>query len=215
MHMDPRKDVDACTAANLGKVLLGDQSGLYPCTAGAIMALMDYYADIIREIRQTFDPAYQPEPGDDVCAGLEVCIVNNSNVIGKPLGAMLSNRFATTSVIRRLSREDTKRILSSRADVLIAATPTRNTVTADMVRPGALVIDAAVNREKIYDADGNPVMQESTGKQKTRVVGCCAPEVKEVAGYLTPVPGIGSVTSAMLLNNVIKACKQQAGLDTL
>ena len=102
-----------------------------------------------------------------------------------------------------------KNALASGADVIVAAIPFRNTLTADMVKPGAVVIDASVIREKLFDADGNPVINEKTGKQKTGVFGCCTDEVAEKAAYITPVPGMGSVTSAMLAKNLIKACNLQ------
>lgn len=212
MNLDPQKDVDASTSDNIGKMLLGDITGLYPCTPSAIVKIMDYYADKICEVRKKHDPTYDLKEGEDYCHGLDVCIVNNSNIIGKPLFVMLTNRFATVSVVHHLTVPEEKVKLSSRADVLIAATPFRNTVTAEMVKPGAVVIDAAVIREKVFDENGDPVMNEKTGRQKIGVYGCCTADVAEKAGYITPVPGVGSVTSAMLAENLIKACKLQNGM---
>lgn len=201
------KDVDACTSANLGKLVANDQTGLYPCTAAAIMEVMEYYSEEIRAVKKANHPEFTGE--EPLFQGLEVCIVNNSNVIGKPLFLMLTNRFATVSVVHHLTDPKDRVTLASRADVLVAATPSRNTVDADMVKPGAVVIDASVIREKVFDENGNPVINEKTGKQKMGVFGCCTPEVAEKAGYITPVPGVGSVTSAMLAANLIKACKLQ------
>ena len=208
-NLDAAKDVDASTADNTGKVLLGDPAGLYPCTAAAIVEVMDYYKDQIIEVRKAHDPSYELKEGGDYMTGLNVCIVNNSNVIGKPLACMLTNRFATVSIVHHLSKVEEKNALASGADVIVAAIPFRNTLTADMVKPGAVVIDASVIREKLFDADGNPVISEKTGKQKTGVFGCCTDEVAEKAAYITPVPGMGSVTSAMLAKNLIKACTLQ------
>ncbi len=206
------KDVDACTAANMGKLVVNDPTGLYPCTAAAIMQVMDYYTDAIREVRKANDPAYVEKEGEDIMTGLKVCIVNNSNVIGKPLAMFLTNRFAVVSIIHHLMSQEDRNRIASDADVLVAATPFRNTVTADMIKPGAIVIDASVIREKVFDANGEPVINEKTGRQKIAVYGCCAEDVAEKAAYITPVPGMGSVTSAMLAGNLIKACKVQNGL---
>ncbi len=207
------KDVDACTAANMGKLVVNDPTGLYPCTAAAIMQVLDFYTDEIRAVRRANDPAYVEKEGEDILTGLKVCIVNNSNVIGKPLAMFLTNRFAVVSIIHHLMSQEDRNRIASEADVVIAATPFRNTVIGDMIKPGAMVIDASVIREKVFDENGRPVMNEKTGRQKIGTYGCCAPEVAEKAAYMTPVPGIGSVTSAMLAGNLIKACKVQNGLN--
>ena len=78
-----------------------------------------------------------------------------------------------------------------------------------MIREGSVVIDAAVVREKAFDADGNPIMNEKTGRQKINTFGCCSADVEEVASWKTPVPGVGAITSALLAKNLIKACKVQ------
>ena len=213
-NLNPLKDVDACTAANMGKLVVNDPTGLYPCTASAIVEVINYYA---KEIKETVRPKYEPlplaKPGqeDDVCCGLDVCIINNSNVIGKPVSMMLTNRFATVSIVHHLTHAETKPTYTN-ADVVIAATPFKNSVTADMIKEGAIVIDAAVVREKAFDADGNPIMNEKTGRQKIVTFGCCSPDVEEKASWKTPVPGVGAITSALLAKNLIKACKVQNGL---
>ena len=211
--LSPEKDVDACTAANMGKVVTGDPTGLLPCTPAAIMELLEYYAEAVRKIRGTKDPSFDPEAAGDVCAGLKVCIINKSNVIGKPLAMMLTNRYATVSIVHRMMPQAERVRTATEADVVIAGMPSRGMVTADLVRPGALVIDASVIREKVFDENGEPVMNPETGRQKIGVYGCCAPEVTERAGYITPVPGLGAVTSAMLAANLAKACRLQAGTE--
>ncbi|MCI7098481.1 MAG: bifunctional 5,10-methylenetetrahydrofolate dehydrogenase/5,10-methenyltetrahydrofolate cyclohydrolase [Lachnospiraceae bacterium] len=215
-NISPLKDVDACTAANMGKLVINDPTGLYPCTASAIVEVIDYYAEEIKEVaRAKFQPLPLAKPGqeDDVACGLDVCIINNSNVIGKPVSMMLTNRFATVSIVHHLTHPEIKNEYTRRADVVIAATPFKNSVTADMIKEGAVVIDAAVVREKAFDADGNPIMNEKTGRQKIITLGCCAPEVEEVASWKTPVPGVGAITSALLAKNLIKACKLQNGIN--
>ena len=214
-NINPLKDVDACTAANMGKLVINDPTGLYPCTASAIVEVIDYYAEEIKEVaRAKFQPLPLAKPGqeDDVACGLDVCVINNSNVIGKPVSMMLTNRFATVSIVHHLTHPEIKNEYTQRADVVIAATPFKNSVTADMIKEGAVVIDAAVVREKAFDADGNPIMNEKTGRQKINTFGCCAPEVEEVASWKTPVPGVGAITSALLAKNLIKACKVQNGI---
>ena len=214
-NLNPLKDVDACTAANMGKLVVNDPTGLYPCTASAIVEVIDYYANEIKEtVRPKFEPLPLAKPGqeDDVCCGLDVCIINNSNVIGKPVSMMLTNRFATVSIVHHLTHAETKLEYTKKADVVIAATPFKNSVTADMIKEGAVVIDAAVVREKAFDADSNPIINEKTGRQKIVTFGCCSPEVEEKASWKTPVPGVGAITSALLAKNLIKACKLQNGL---
>jgi methylenetetrahydrofolate dehydrogenase (NADP+)/methenyltetrahydrofolate cyclohydrolase len=215
-NISPLKDVDACTSANMGKLVINDPTGLYPCTASAIVEVIDYYAEEIKEVaRAKFGPLPLAKPGqeDDVCCGLDVCIINNSNVIGKPVSMMLTNRFATVSIVHHLTHPEIKAEYTKRADVVIAATPFKNSVDVDLIKEGAVVIDAAVVREKAFDADGNPIMNEKTGRQKIVTLGCCSPAVEEVASWKTPVPGVGAITSALLAKNLIKACKLQNGIE--
>lgn len=186
-NLDPLKDVDACTVANMGKVVIGDPTGLFPCTAGAIMEIIDYYKIDVK--------------------GKNVAVINNSNVIGKPVSMMLTNRFATVTICHEFSK-NTKEICLD-ADIIVCAVPVENIVKASQIKPGAVVIDASVIRKKAFDDNGEPVMNEKTGKQKLITVGCCEEGVNEVAGMKTPVPGVGSVTSAYLAKNLIRACKVQ------
>ena len=209
------KDIDACTSANMGKVVINDSTGLFPCTASAIVEVIDYYAEEIKAIKKAkYAPLALAKPGqeDDVCCGLDVCIINNSNVIGKPASMLLTNRFATVSIVHPLTHGEIKNDYTTQADVVICAVPFKDSVTADMIKEGAIVIDASVIREKAFDENGNPVINEKTGKQKTITLGCCAKDVEEKASWKTPVPGVGSITSAMLAKNLIKACRVQNGL---
>lgn len=214
-NLSPEKDVDSSTSANMGKLVINDPTGLYPCTASAIMEIIDYYAeDIKKAVRPNYAPLALAKPGqeDDVCCGLDVCIINNSNVIGKPVSMMLTNRFATVSIVHHLTHAEIKNDYIKRADVVICAVPFKNSVTADMIKEGAVVIDAAIIREKAFDADGQPIMNEKTGKQKVVTLGCCSEDVEAKASWKTPVPGVGGITSAILAKNLIKACKVQNGL---
>ena len=186
-NLNPLKDIDASTVENMGKVVINDKSGLYPCTAAAIMEIIDFYKIDVKS--------------------KNVVIINNSNVVGKPLSMMLTNRFATVT----LCHEFTKNIkdICLNADIVICAVPVENIVKADQIKPGAVVIDATIIRKKVFDDNGNPVISEKTGRQKSVTVGCCEPDVDKVAGCKTPVPGVGGITSAMLAKNLIKACKLQ------
>lgn len=215
-NISPLKDVDACTSANMGKLVINDPTGLYPCTASAIMEVIDYYAEQIKAVvRPKFgpNPLAKPEQDADVCCGLDVCIINNSNVIGKPVSMMLTNRFASVSIVHHLTHPEIKNEYTQKADVIICAVPFKDSVTADMIKEGAVVIDAAVIREKAFDADGQPIMNEKTGKQKIVTLGCCAADVEEKASWKTPVPGVGAITSAILAKNLIKACKLQNNIQ--
>ena len=212
-ELNPLKDVDACTVGNMGKLVVNDPTGLHPCTAKAIEEIMDFYKDKIIEVRKANDPSYEYKEGDDYATGLKVCIVNNSNVIGKPLAMYLTNRFAVVSIVHHLTSMEDRIKLAADADVLVTAVPFKNTVPGDMVKPGAVVIDASIIREKVFDENGEPVMNEKTGRQKIQTVGCLTDDAKEKAGYVTPVPGMGSVTSALLAKNVILACKLQNNID--
>ena len=214
-NLSPEKDVDSTNPSNMGKLVINDPTGLYPCTASAIVEVIDYYAE---EIKAAVRPKYVPlplaKPGqeDDVCCGLDVCIINNSNVIGKPVAMMLTNRFATVSIIHHLTHGEVKNDYTTQADVVICAVPFKDSVTADMIKEGAVVIDAAVIREKAFDENGEPVINEKTGKQKVITLGCCSEDVEAKASWKTPVPGVGAITSALLAKNLIKACKVQNGL---
>jgi len=210
------KDCDASTTDNMGKVVLGDPTALPPCTAAAIMEVIDFYADDIKAhvAKKYKTPALaKPEQADDVCCGLDVCIINNSNVIGKPLAMMLTNRFATVSIVHHLTHEEVKNEYIKRADVVVCATPFKDSITADMLPADCFVIDAAVVREKAFDENGEPIMNEKTGRQKINTFGCCAADVEDKVLWKTPVPGVGGITSALLAKNLIKACKVQNNID--
>lgn len=210
------KDCDASTSDNMGKVVINDPTALPPCTAAAVMEIIDFYSD---EIKAEVSKKYKtPElaneaQANDVCCGLDVCIINNSNVIGKPLSMMLTNRFATVSIVHHLTHSEIKNDYIKRADVIVCATPFKDSITADMIPEGAIVIDAAIVREKAFDENGEPIINEKTGKQKINTFGCCSADVEEKASWKTPVPGVGGITSALLAKNLIKACKVQNNID--
>ncbi len=128
--------------------------------------------------------------------GAEAVVVGHSEIVGKPLALLLLDRLATVTVCHIGTRDLPAH--TRRADVLVVAVGKAGLVRCDMVKPGAVVLDVGVNR---VEADGG-----------TRLVGDVAPDVREVAGFLTPVPGgVGPVTVAMVLRNTVLAWEAGAG----
>ena len=170
----PVKDLDCVNPANIGHVLLGDQL-FAPATPSACIEILD------RE-------------GVDL-KGLDVTLVGRSNIVGKPLALLCLGRNATVRFVHTYCRDVPA--ACREADVLISAAPVQNMIKADMVKPGAVVIDVTTIR-----VDG-------------RQVGSLEFEaVCQVAGRVTPVPGgVGPVTNVMLLKNALVACKAQTGVS--
>jgi methylenetetrahydrofolate dehydrogenase (NADP+)/methenyltetrahydrofolate cyclohydrolase len=191
--IDVNKDVDCFHPYNMGKLTLGEIT-FAPATPSACIEIMN------RE-EVNFE-------------GAEICVVGHSNIVGKPISVLCLNRNATittthifTSMAGNLEKHTT------RADFLIVAAGKAGLITADLVKEGAFVIDVGINRVKVLDENGNPVLNEK-GKPKTKTVGDVDFEnVKEKAGRITPVPGgVGAITNMMLLSNTIKAAKIQNSL---
>ena len=175
----PEKDVDGFHPHNVGLMMIG-RPCLLPCTPHGIIKLLEYYQ---------IDPA-----------GREVVIVGRSNIVGKPLAAMLMQKArmadATVTVAHSRSRNLTE--ITRRADILIAAVGRPRMITADMVKNGAVVIDVGVNR-----------VDDSSAKKGYRLVGdvdfdTCLDKVS----YISPVPGgVGPMTIAMLMSNTVTAAE--------
>ena len=163
--LDPDKDVEGLHPFNMGKTLLGDEN-LVPCTPQAVLTILEY-----EKIK--FE-------------GLDVVIVNHSDLVGKPLAAMFLNRNSTVSVCHIFTR-DTKKY-TSRGDVLVTATGVPKLINGDYVKKGAFVVDVGIS--KTNDGVCGDVDFDS---------------VKNVAGRITPVPGgVGPVTVACSLRNMVK-----------
>ena len=169
--IDPDKDVDGFHAMNSGRLMNG-QPGFVPCTPLGVMKLLESY-------------------GIDPC-GKHAVVIGRSNIVGKPMAMLLLAANATVTVCH--SRTQNLSEITRQADILVAAVGRANFVTADMVKPGAAVIDVGINR-----VDG-------------KIVGDVDYDaVSEVAGYITPVPGgVGQMTIAMLLSNTLDAAAKQA-----
>lgn len=176
------KDVEGVNPANIGNIVYGRRS-LVPCTALATMEMIE-------------------STGIDLRGAKCVC-VGASNIVGKPIAVLLMRAEATVVSTNYHSREHQNE-LTRMADVLIAAAGRPGLITADMVKPGAVVIDVGVNRitEKLED-----------GTRRTRTVGDVDFDgVVSVAGAISPVPGgVGPMTVAMLLRNTVDAAEGDLG----
>jgi methylenetetrahydrofolate dehydrogenase (NADP+) / methenyltetrahydrofolate cyclohydrolase len=170
--VDPTKDVDGLHPTNLGWLVLGKPAPL-PCTPTGIIELLRRY--------------------DVPLAGANVVVIGRGITVGRPLALMLTRRSenATVTVCHTGTRDLAEHV--RQADVVVAAAGSPSLVTADMVKPGAAVLDAGVSR-----VDG-------------KIAGDVAPDVSEVAGFLSPNPGgVGPMTRAMLLRNVVEAAERAA-----
>jgi len=184
LAIDPAKDVDGFHPINVGKMMVGEKAFL-PCTPHGVIQLLKRSGVTIE--------------------GAEVVIVGRSNIVGKPLANMLIQKKPGANATVTVCHTRTKDLPShtKRADIVIAAAGRPNTVTADMVKEGVVVIDVGVNR-----------VEDATKKKGYRLVGDVDFEgVKEKASFITPVPGgVGPMTITMLLYNTVESAKNAAGL---
>jgi methylenetetrahydrofolate dehydrogenase (NADP+)/methenyltetrahydrofolate cyclohydrolase len=186
LTINPDKDVDGFHPINVGKMMLGEKAFL-PCTPYGIIQLL------IRSGITT--------------EGAEVVIVGRSNTVGKPLANMLIQKNPSGNATVTVCHTRTKNISlhTKQADIIIAAAGRPNTITADMIKEGAVVIDVGVNR-----------VEDATKKKGYRLVGDVDFDaVKEKASLITPVPGgVGPMTITMLLYNTVESAKKAASLET-
>ncbi|MBD2329507.1 bifunctional methylenetetrahydrofolate dehydrogenase/methenyltetrahydrofolate cyclohydrolase FolD [Alkalinema sp. FACHB-956] len=175
LTIDPDKDADGLHPDNLGRLVRGEP-GLRSCTPAGVMELLKEYNIPLK--------------------GKKAVVIGRSILVGKPLALMLLEADATVTIAH--SRTDDLAAVARSADILVAAVGRPNLVTADMVKPGAVVVDVGINR--IATPDG-----------KGRLVGDVDFEsVKEVSSYITPVPGgVGQMTVAMLLHNTILSYRKK------
>ena len=184
--VSPNKDVDGFHPLNVGKLLLGDPDGFSPCTPAGIHELL---------MRSSIQ-----------ISGAEVVILGRGNIVGKPMAAILCQKRdsanATVSLCHSRTRDLKEHCL--RADILIAAMGVPEFIKADMVKPGAVVIDVGVNR-----------VADPTSKNGTRLVGDVDFDaVQPIASKITPNPGgVGPMTIAMLLRNTVRAAIKASGQD--
>jgi methylenetetrahydrofolate dehydrogenase (NADP+)/methenyltetrahydrofolate cyclohydrolase len=179
----PDKDVDGFHPVNVGKLMLGDPTGFPPCTPAGISELLT------RSHVQT--------------AGAEAVVLGRGNLVGKPMAAMLCQKQPRANATVTVCHAATRDIQAHcrRADILIAAMGVPRFVKADMVKPGAVVIDVGVNR-----------VSDPSAKSGTRLVGDVDfAAVQLVAGKITPNPGgVGPMTIAMLMRNTVWAAERAA-----
>ncbi|MBU4385946.1 MAG: bifunctional 5,10-methylene-tetrahydrofolate dehydrogenase/5,10-methylene-tetrahydrofolate cyclohydrolase, partial [Actinobacteria bacterium] len=176
------KDIDCFHPFNMGRLTLGEPT-LTPCTPSACIELLE-------RVGVEFE-------------GAEIVVVGHSNIVGKPVALLALNRNANVTVSHIFtSQAGNLAKHTTGADILIVAAGKAGLITADLVKDGAVVIDVGINRVKVLDDDGNPVLNEK-GKPKTRTVGDVDfDNVKDKAKAITPVPGgVGAVTNMILLKN--------------
>jgi methylenetetrahydrofolate dehydrogenase (NADP+)/methenyltetrahydrofolate cyclohydrolase len=176
-RVHPDKDVDGLHPFNLGKLVLG-KSGPLPCTPVGVIELLRRH--------------------DVPIAGAEVVVVGRGLTVGRPLGLLLTRRSenATVTLCHTGTRDLAAHVRN--ADIVVAAAGVPGLITADIVKPGAAVLDVGVSR-----VDG-------------KIAGDVAPDVMDVAGFVAPNPGgVGPMTRAMLLANVVAAAERAAALDAL
>jgi methylenetetrahydrofolate dehydrogenase (NADP+)/methenyltetrahydrofolate cyclohydrolase len=180
MAVDPRKDVDGFHPVNVGKLMLGDDTGFVPCTPGGVHELLIRTGTRI--------------------SGAEVVVLGRGNIVGKPMAAILmqKGRHADATVTVCHSRTADVAAHCRRADIVVAAMGVARFLTADMVKPGAVVIDVGVNR-----------VPDPTAKGGSRLVGDVDfAAVQPIAGRITPNPGgVGPMTIAMLMRNTVRAAE--------
>jgi methylenetetrahydrofolate dehydrogenase (NADP+) / methenyltetrahydrofolate cyclohydrolase len=204
MAVDPAKDVDGFHPMNVG-LLSTQREGLVPCTPAGVMEILS---------RSGIPVARQ-----------EAVVLGRSDIVGKPVAMLLLNANATVTVCHSKTRDLPG--VCRRADILVAAIGRAGMITRDFVKPGATVIDVGINKVtdraefgRLFEAGAaNYDKREETFSTKGSVlVGDVHPEVAEVAGALTPVPGgVGPLTIAMLMYNTVKAAKMRRGrgMETL
>ena len=177
----PEKDVDGFNPVNVGKLMLGDPTGFLPCTPAGIQELLARSAVKI--------------------SGAEVVVLGRGNIVGKPMAAMLCQKARHANATVTLCHSATRDIGAHcrRADILIAAMGVAEFVKADMVKPGAVVVDIGVNR-----------VADPAAKGGSRLVGDVDfAGVQPIAGKITPNPGgVGPMTIAMLMQNTVRAAER-------
>lgn len=179
--VDPAKDADGLHPVSLGRLVLNAPAPL-PCTPRGIVELLRRYSVPL--------------------AGAEVVIIGRGTTVGRPLGLLLTRKSenATVTICHTGTREVAAHTRT--ADIVVAAAGRPHLVTADMIKPGAAVLDVGITR---VAGEGG----------KAKLAGDVHPDVREVAGYLAPVPGgVGPMTRAMLLTNVVEMAEQGAAAAT-
>lgn len=170
--ISPQKDVDCFHPQNVGRLYTGAKEGFLPCTPAGIIELL--------------------KRSDIAIAGKNCVVIGRSNIVGKPVAMLLMSENGTVTICHSKTKKLPE--ICRQADIIVVATGKRNTLTADMVKPGAAVIDVGMNRDDEGKLCGDVDF----------------PAVSAIAGAITPVPGgVGPMTIAMLMKNCITAAKRQ------
>ncbi len=193
----PEKDVDGFHPINAGRLLSGfpAEKVLAPCTPAGIMEILRRSKIQIR--------------------GKRAVVIGRSNIVGKPAAAMLINASATVTVCH--SQTADLAAITREADIVVAAIGKAGLVTADMVRPGATIIDVGMNRIETEEElqrffPGNAVRRAAFEKRGSTLMGDVDPAAFAISGAYTPVPGgVGALTIAMLMANTVKAARLRRG----
>jgi methylenetetrahydrofolate dehydrogenase (NADP+)/methenyltetrahydrofolate cyclohydrolase len=193
--VSPDKDVDGFHPVNAGRLQAG-RPALAPCTP----------AGVIEILKRSGIPI----------SGQNAVVVGRSDIVGKPAAMLLLHENATITICHSKTRD--LGAVTREADILVAAIGRPGFITADMVKPGATVIDVGINRitdsaefEKFFG--GNARREETFAKRGSTIVGDVHPAAFEVAGAYTPVPGgVGPLTIAMLMSNTVRAARMRRGL---
>jgi methylenetetrahydrofolate dehydrogenase (NADP+)/methenyltetrahydrofolate cyclohydrolase len=194
LSVDPAKDVDGFHPMNVG-FLATQRPGLVPCTPAGVLEILQRSKISI--------------------AGREAVVVGRSDIVGKPAAMLLLNANATVTVCH--SKTHDLPAVCRRADILVAAIGRAGMITRDFVKPGATVIDVGMNSvtdpaefQRFFA--GNPKREETFRKKGSTLIGDVHPDVADIAGAMTPVPGgVGPLTIAMLMFNTVKAARMRRG----
>lgn len=194
--ISPDKDVDGFHPINVGKLITGEET-FYPCTPSGIIEIIKRQGIEIK--------------------GKEAVIIGRSNIVGKPVAFLLLHNHATVTICHSRTVDLPK--VAKRADILIAAVGKPLLVTDEYVKPGAIVIDVGINRIRKEDASEELLnwRKDAFEKRGSTLVGDVDfLKVKEIAGYLTPVPGgVGPLTVAMLMKNTLLSAQRFANKKNL
>ena len=193
--VQPEKDVDGFHPINVGRLQIGQQS-LAPCTPAGILELLKRSGIPLK--------------------GADCVMVGRSDIVGKPASTMLLNESATVSVCHAFTRDLAE--YTRRAEILVVAVGKPGLIRADLVRPGAVLIDVGINRitdraEMLRFFPHDEARRAGFERRGSIVMGDIDPAAYEVASAYTPVPGgVGALTIAMLMQNTVKAAKLRRGL---
>ena len=184
------KDVDGFSPINIGRLAQKGREPLFvPCTPYGCIYLLK-------------------EAGVQI-SGANAVVLGRSNIVGMPAALLLIGENATVTVCHSRTKDIANVV--RQADIIIAAIGRAEMVRGDWVKPGAAIIDVGINGIPLYNEDGSPLISEKTGKHRQKLVGDVNfDEAKEVAGFITPVPGgVGPMTIAMLMANTLRAAEIQ------